>query len=183
MAKKKTKKTKYKINKRLAKQISYSSAKRKRKDIKYIVIHYTAGKNDTAKNEADYFATSNTREAGAHFFVDREGKIYKSVNLNHAAWSVGGNKYPDTEFTGGGKYYGKCTNFNSVSIELCAIADKAPSKEQTKATKWLIHNYIQKYCKNAKKIIRHFDVTGKSCPKRMATKDNKEWKEFKNAIK
>ena len=57
--------------KRLAKSISYNSKKRSRKDVKYIVIHYTGNTGDTAKNNADYYATGNTREAGAHFFVDK----------------------------------------------------------------------------------------------------------------
>ena len=33
-----------------------------------------------------------------------------------AAWSVGGNKYPGTK---GGSVYGKCTNYNSINIEMC----------------------------------------------------------------
>ena len=41
---------KYKIHKKIAKAISYSPVKRARKNVKYIVIHYTGDKNDTAKN-------------------------------------------------------------------------------------------------------------------------------------
>ena len=166
--------------KRLAKKISYSPNKRNRKDVKYIVIHYTAGANDTAKNEVDYFATNNDRQAGAHFFVDREGKIGRSIPMNRTAWAVGGSKYPDTK---GGKYYGKCTNFNSVSIELCAIATRYPSEKQTKAVKKLI-KYIHKHCKNIpqKNVIRHYDVTGKACPSIYAKPNSKKWKEFKKAV-
>ena len=171
--------TKYKVRKKIAKAISYSPVKRARKNVKYIVIHYTGNKNDTAKNNATYFAKSNTREAGAHFFVDRDGKIYKSIPLNRTAWAVGGSKYPGTK---GGSYYNKCRNFNSVSIELCDIADKEPSQKQINAVKWLIKNYIQKYCKNAKTIIRHWDVTGKECPVRMIGVQNKKWNEFKKQI-
>ncbi|MCM1245971.1 MAG: N-acetylmuramoyl-L-alanine amidase, partial [Roseburia sp.] len=67
-----------KINKKLAKSISYGAV-RNRKNVYYIVIHYTGNKKDTAKNNAVYFATSNTRPAGAHFFVDKQGEIWKSV--------------------------------------------------------------------------------------------------------
>lgn len=38
-----------KMYKRMAKSISYSPTKRNRKDVKYIVIHYTGNSNDTAK--------------------------------------------------------------------------------------------------------------------------------------
>ena len=61
--------------KRKAKKVSYGNL-RNRKNIKGIVIHYTSGSKDTAKNECDYFATGNTRNAGAHIFVDYEGVSY-----------------------------------------------------------------------------------------------------------
>lgn len=172
-----------KIHKLLAKKISYdSSKKRSRKNVKYIVIHYTAGSNDTAKNNAAYFANGNTRQAGAHFFVDKAGEVYKSINLNRTAWAVGGAKYADCSKTGGGTYYNKCTNANSVSIELCAYTKGYPSDKQVNACKELV-KYIRKYCPNAKTIIRHFDVNGKSCPGPMAGKDNANWTKFKKAIR
>ena len=169
-----------KMYKRMAKSISYSPTKRNRKDVKYIVIHYTGNSNDTAKNNADYYATGNTRLAGAHFFVDKQGNIARSITLNRTAWAVGGGKYNDCKTTGGGGYYGKCTNFNSVSIELCSSTDKEPySKEQAAAVKRLI-KYIRKYCPNANTVIRHFDVNGKHCPASMM--NEKVWKKFKKAI-
>lgn len=164
---------KFKIHKLLAKSISYGG-KRNLKDIEYIVIHYTGNNNDTAKANASYFANGNTRMAGAHFFVDKKGEVWKSINMNLNAYAVGGayNKLP-----GGGKYYGKCTNSNSVSIELCDCV-KNTNWEQMLATRQLVL-YIQKKCPNAKTIIRHFDVNNKECPLPMMGENNKKWKEFK----
>lgn len=167
-----------KIKRIPAKSISYGS-KRSLKDIFYIVIHFTAGKGDTAKNEGAYFATRNKIKAGAHFFVGQDGTIVKSVNMNRTAWAVGGNKWTDCNKTGGGKYYKICTNANSISIELCDNATKDPSNAQVNATKDLIR-YIRSKCPNAKKIIRHFDVNGKYCPIRMM--NEKKWKAFKVRI-
>ena len=144
-------------------------------DIKYIVIHYTSGDKDTALNEANYFANGNTRKAGAHFFVDQNGVRIKSVAMKNIAWSVGGAKYSDCAKTGGGKLYGKCTNANSVSIELCGNLKRDPSDEQIESVKKVI-NYIRKNCPNAKTIVRHFDVTGKYCPVRMM--EQKKWDDF-----
>lgn len=162
-----------------AKKISYDSSKKRNKktDVKYIVIHYTGNKGDTAENNAKFFATSNTRSAGAHFFVGTKGKVYKSIPMNRTAWAVGG-KYSLNN--GAGSYYGKCTNYNSVSIELCDCVN-GYSVKQAKATKKLI-KYIRKYCPNAKTIIRHWDVNGKQCPLPMVGKNNKMWKKFKNEI-
>jgi N-acetylmuramoyl-L-alanine amidase CwlA len=70
-------------------------------------------------------------------------------------------------------------NANSVSIELCDNLNKDPSSAQIKAVKKCI-KYIRKYCPNATKVIRHFDVTGKHCPARMM--DDKVWKKFLHDI-
>ena len=44
---------------------------------KYIVIHYTGNKTDTAKANANYFRTEN-RGASAHYFVDKN-TVYQVV--------------------------------------------------------------------------------------------------------
>lgn len=165
-----------KMYKRMAKSISFG-AKRKKKNIKYIVIHFTNNIGDTARNNVDFFATGNTREAGAHFFVDSKGNIARSIPMNIIAYAVGGfyNKR-----NGAGTYYKKCTNENSVSIELCNCV-KNFTEAQAKATKKLV-KYIQRYCPNAQVIIRHWDVNGKACPGPMTGKSNKMWKSFLNKI-
>jgi len=155
--------------------VSYADKKRDRKDVKYIVIHNTGNKGDTAVNNGDYFAHGNVRAAGSHFFVDQKGDVVKSINLNRTAFSVGGNKYSDCSVTGGGKLYGEVTNANSVSIELCDIIDKEPSEEMLKAI-WRTIKYIRKYCPNAQTIVRHFDVNGKHCPQKMTDED--AWNKF-----
>ena len=158
-----------------AKPISFSSYERDRDSIEYIVFHYTANEGDTAKNNVDYYANVNQREAGAHFFVDQNGRIGRSIPMNREAWSVGGNRLN----TKGGSCYGKVTNRNSISIELCDIISKSPSDSMVKAVKDLI-KYIQKYCPNAITIVRHYDVTGKLCPASMV--DNDAWYTFLNRI-
>lgn len=164
-----------KINEVWASSHSYGGS-RPYSAIKYIVIHYTGNNGDTAKANANYFKNGNTRSAGAHFFVDQKGNIYQSVKLTKTAWSVGGYF---SHVAGGGTYYKKCMNSNSVSIELCDIAKKSPSDDMIEATKWLI-THIQSCCPNAKTIIRHFDVNNKLCPATMV--NAQKWKNFKDAI-
>ena len=164
------------IMKRKAKPISYGG-KRSCTKIKYIVIHYTGNRGDTAKNNLDFFATSNTREAGAHYFVDSEGKIGESIPISYVAYAVGGF-YSSKH--GAGTYYKKCTNFNSVSIELCNCT-KGVTWEQMLAVRELVQ-YIQTRCPHAKTILRHWDVNGKDCPGPMTGKKNKKWKHLKNKI-
>ena len=146
-----------------AKSLSYGPV-RPYKNVKAIVIHYTGISNDTAINECNYFAHSNTRQAGAHIFVDRAGGICKSVPLSRPAWSVG---ILFTRANGAAKYWGELNNYNTVSIEMCDCAKHDPSKAQIKAIKKAI-KYIRRRCKNATKLVRHWDICGKVCPGRMS---------------
>ena len=144
-----------KIEKIKAKSVSYG-ARRSLSSVKYIVIHYTGNDGDTARNNGIYFRDSNTRSAGAHYFVSQDGSVVESIPMELIAWAVGGN------YGSGAPYYGKCTNNNSVSIELCDNASRGPSTKQTAAVKELVA-YIRKSCQNAYTIVRHYDVNHKSC--------------------
>ena len=171
-------KKKYTIEKIPAKTISYDSKrKRDRNNVYYIVIHYTGCSGDKARSNALFFKNWNTRSAGAHFFVDKEGIIVKSIAMNRTAWSVGGFF---TQANGAGSLYKKATNLNSVSIELCDCV-KGSNEAQEAAVEWLI-KYIRKYCPNATQVIRHWDVNGKCCPAPFTGKTNKKWTKFKNVI-
>lgn len=162
---------------RTARKISYGG-KRDLKDIIAVVIHYTGNKGDTAKNNADYFATSNTRAAGAHIFVDRKGNIAYSIPIGTTAYAVG-SRYSTSN--GAGAYYGRITNANSVSIELCDCATKDPSWEQMIACRKL-YLWLKSECPNIKHVVRHWDVNGKNCPARLAGKNNKKWEHLFNKI-
>ena len=85
---------------------SFNYSSRNGNSVKYIVLHYTANKGDTAKNNVDYFYGGD-RSASAHYFVD-DNSIWQSVEESNAAWSIGD----------GHGIYG-ITNQNSISIEMC----------------------------------------------------------------
>ena len=166
-----------KMTTKYAKSISYGN-KRPLSNIKYIVIHYTGNKGDTAQNNLDYFANVNEKETGAHFFVDKKGKVGKSIAMNRTAWAVGRDYRSGRK--GEATYFGKCTNTNSVSIELCDMCLKT-NWEQMYATRKLV-KYIQSKCPNVKTIIRHWDVNGKDCPAPFTGSGNEKWTEFKRFI-
>lgn len=156
---------------------SYSPKKRKHKDVEYIVLHYTGNVGDTAANNGKYFKTSNTRLAGAHFFVGQDGEIVRSVPMRFTAWSVGATHADQSR--GGGSLFGKCTNYNSVSIEMCDQVNRDASEAQKAAVKWLI-KYIRKRCPNVSTVCRHFDVTGKLCPARYI--EESKWADLKKEV-
>lgn len=60
--------------------------------IQYLVIHYTAGNGDTAKDNCQYFKNNPGLYASAHYFVDETG-WEQSVADADTAWHCGANTY------------------------------------------------------------------------------------------
>lgn len=160
----------------LAHRNNYGSARNLDK-IKYIVIHYTGNDGDHDESNANYF--NAYRGVSAHYFVD-DDSITQSVPDGNVAWAVGGSKWNDCPQTGGGKWYGKCTNNNSISIELCdTVRDgKSGFTEKTlQNAADLAKLLMKKYNISIENVIRHFDVNGKHCPAPMM--NSKVWAAFK----
>ena len=153
-----------KINKKISKYNHYDMNNRK---IKYIVIHWV-GAASSAKNNADYFYSAD-RSASAHYFVD-DKEIWQSVLDKNAAWAVGGGPLdqasPYAKY--GKKYFNKCTNSNSISIEMCCKKNSQGklyiTDETIDLTAELVQMLQKKYSISDKNVIRHFDVNGKLCP-------------------
>lgn len=150
--------------------------RRLRKNIVGVVIHYTSGSKDTARNECDYFATGIDRSASAHIFIDYAGKTGRSVPLNRIAYSVGN---PNGCYKRGG-FYSTLNNANTVSIELCGIANRLASEKQIKATEKVI-KWLKKQCPNLRYIVRHYDIVKKACPLPYV-ENEKEWRKLKNRL-
>lgn len=150
---------------------------RKLSDIKYIVVHFTGNKGDTALNNCKYFQGPN-RHASAHCFIDGSGVVYKSVSLKRVAWAVGGCY---TLKNGAGSKYKVATNANSLSIEMCNCVGGVPA-DVYKDLVWLVTYYMKKYNIDADHVIRHWDVNGKDCPDPWIGKNNKGWNKFKSDI-
>lgn len=166
------------IKKAIANRNNYGG-KRRLNQIKYLVIHYTGNDGDRDESNGRYFQ-NHIVGASAHFFVDGDS-ITQSVPDDHVAWSVGGNKYPGTK---GGKWYGKCTNNNSISIELCDEQKNGRydfSEATLKNAADLTRMLMQKYNISVENVIRHYDVVGKICPAPFVN-DEAAWKAFKGRL-
>lgn len=149
--------------------------------IKYIVWHYTANDGDTDESNAKFFKTKN-RNASAHYFVD-DDSITISVPDTYVAWSVGGSRYSNYKTTGGASLYKICTNTNSINIELCDTVKNGKydvSEKTLNNAIELTRSLMKKYNIPISNVVRHFDVTGKSCPSYYV--DNTEWNKVKNRI-
>lgn len=174
------------IKTNLANRNNYGK-QRKLSNIKYIVIHYTGNDGDSDESNAKFFKRKVTKTS-AHYFVD-DDSITRSVPDDYIAYSVGGKRFTDYKKTGGAKLYLKCTNANSISIELCDSVKNGVIK----ATKKTIDNAIELtkelmkvYNIPSENVIRHFDVNGKHCPAYWCCNmaNDKLWEtEFKSKLK
>ena len=152
------------------------------KRIEYIVIHYT-GAAGSAKNNIEYF-NGGDRQASADFFVGYNGEIWQynpSIDAKYS-WHCGGGR----QSSRGGSFYGKCTNGNSIGIEMCTqqLNGKWIFKDATiNSAAYLVQYLMHLYGIDKSHIIRHFDVTGKKCPGVDGwTEPSNEWDKFKSRI-
>lgn len=150
--------------------------------IKYIVIHYVGSVSSAASNAA-YFA-SKYLGSSAHYFVD-ELSIWQSVDDADIAWHCGGGIQGSSYH----QYYKQCLNSNSIGIEMCVKKDAAGNwyfeSGTIVNTLALVRYLMSKYNVPLENVIRHADVTGKSCPEPYcySAAHDKAWSDFKNQIK
>jgi N-acetylmuramoyl-L-alanine amidase CwlA len=145
----------------------YSRPTTKLKRVKGIVIHYTANPGTSAEDNRNYFeglATSYATSASSHFIIGIKGEIIQCIPLDEIAYAS--NK----------------RNFDTISIECCHPDSTGKFTKETydslvKLTAWL----SGKYDISKKDVIRHYDVTGKNCPKYYV--ENKDaWITLRNDI-
>lgn len=164
--------------------------------IKYIVIHYTAGstsRTGAARNTAAMF--SNPVVGGsADFIVDDTEIVQYSPDIeNNYCWHAG------VDYSGGtAAYWGKCTNADSIGIEICSTNPNYSPSDKANSPKWsftdavvknaaeLVKYLMQKYNIPAENVIRHWDVCHKECPGIIGWNPRSgsevKWQEFKKLI-
>lgn len=145
-----------------------------KRDVSYIVMHYTGNDDDNAENNAKYFS-NNDVDVSAHFFVD-ETRIHQSVELRDEAWHCGAKTY----------YHSKCRNANSFGIEMTTAGNYKISAKTIENSAYLCAYLCEmlgiKSSQVDTYVLRHYDVTHKKCPAQFV--DNaKEWTAFKNKVK
>jgi len=151
--------------------VNYNSAN---KTNKYIVVHYTGNSTDTAYNNTKYFKSVN-RNASANYFVD-DSSIWQCVQDKDIAWHCGDNLKKGS----GGSYYGKCTNRNSIGIEMCCTNYDVSAQTEANTIE-LVKYLMNKYSIPVSNVIRHYDVTNKICPAPMVNNSTR-WDNFKKAL-
>lgn len=145
----------------------YSRPGDKLEGVKGVVIHYTGNPGTTAEQNRSYFASlADTHEthASSNFIIGLEGKILECVPLDEVA------------------YASSQRNIDTLSIEVCHPDEGGEFSETTyasltKLVQWLTDTYHL----SRDQILRHYDVTGKECP-RYYVRNPDAWERFLDGL-
>ena len=119
--------------------------------VNYIAIHYTANPGASAQANRDYFenlAVTHETKVSSHFVIGLEGEVIQCI--------------PTAEMS----YATNSRNVDTISIECCHKVETGAFEQATydsvvKLTAWL----CARFGLTQEQVIRHYDVTGKECPK------------------
>ncbi len=132
-----------------------------------IVVHYTANPGTTAEQNRSYFQNlKDTGEtyASSHFVIGIDGEIVQCVPCNEVA------------------YASNDRNEDTISIECCIPDETGEFSEATyESLVQLVTWLMGRYDLGTDEVIRHYDVTGKECPKYYVEHED-EWYQFKEDL-
>jgi len=127
----------------------FAIKKRKAKQIKFIIFHYTGMKKE---KEAIERLTSMRSKVSSHYLIRYNGEIVIMVPDLYEAWHAGVSSWKNL----------KSLNKHSIGIEISNPGHeynyKKFSKKQNKSIKKLSRFLIKKYKINKKNILGHSDI-------------------------
>lgn len=133
-----------------------------------IVIHYTGNPGTGAIDNRGYFEglkDNPVTYASSHFVVGLEGEIVQCV--------------PTTEIA----YASNERNSDTIAIEVCHPDDTGKFNDNTyESLVWLTGWLCQYLDVSPDNVIRHYDVTGKECPRYFVEHED-AWLTFKEDVR
>lgn len=136
--------------------------------IKNIVVHWIGNAGSTAENNAKYFDSLKDGRgtyASSHYIIGNDGVVIRCVPENEVA------------------YHASKANSYSIGIEVCHPDNTGEYTDSAyNALIELLGDLCNRYkLEPTQAIIRHYDVTGKDCP-RYYVKHFNEWKKLKQDV-
>lgn len=159
----------------------YSRPGKRLSGVNGIVIHYVGNAMTSAKANRDYFESLKTqkngaRYASAHYIVGLTGEIIRCIPETEIAYHAGASSY----VAGIQDKLGSCPNSWTLGIEMCHINSRGDYRKETwESAVMLTGQLLRKYKLTSSRLFRHYDVTGKDCPRAMV-KSELLWKKFKD---
>lgn len=152
-------------------------------EIRAIVIHWVANPNTSSFQNYLYFENKKygfSRHSSAHSIIDLDGSILKIIPENEIAYHSGDEPYNQDTLN---KLNTTYPNKYTYSIEL---THKNWDGELTEDTYHALIEWLAELCTKwgldpQTDIIRHYDVTGKGCPRWFVTYPD-EFKKLKDEV-
>lgn len=151
------------------------------------IVHYTANPHANAEDHQKYFDGSDGgggRYAGAHIFVDKDEAV-EIIPLDEVAYHAN-EKQPKlpTLRASAPFYHEGNANLLTIGIEMCIEKDGNFHPDTVERTRQVVKYLQDKFPQlrdTKNRIVRHYDVTGKNCPKPFV-EDEQKWKAFLSSI-
>ena len=135
--------------------------------VKGIVVHYTANPGSSAMDNRNYFEglkDSHVTQASAHFIVGLKGEIVQCIPTSEIA------------------YASNQRNGDTIAIEVCHPDASGKFNRKTYDSLVRLTAYLMaRFDLDTDQVIRHYDVTGKLCPKYFVEHPD-AWKQFKTDL-
>ncbi len=131
--------------------------------VNYIVIHYTGNPGSTGQGNRNYFESlkdSGETQASSHFVIGLDGEIIQCIPLDEMCYAS--NKRNDDSLAIECCHPDKTGNFTDATYNNCV---------------YLVAALADYYDIDRDHIIRHYDVTGKECPKYFVDHEDR-WEVF-----
>lgn len=124
------------------------------------MIHYVGNPGTTARQNRNWYANPES-EVSSHFLVGLEGEVIQCVPLYEK--SAASNH----------------RNRDTISIEVCHPDKSGKFNDETYAALVELTAWLLETCGlDVDNIIRHYDITGKQCPKYYVINED-SWDAFK----
>lgn len=129
-------------------------------DVQDIVIHYVGNPGTTAEQNRCYYCNPES-SVSSHFLIGLDGEILQCLPLHEKSSAT------------------NWRNADTISIEVCHPDDSGQFTEATYASLVRLTAWLLDACDlEQDHIIRHYDVTGKDCPRYFVTNEQ-AWEQFK----
>ena len=164
----------------------YTRPSIKLKQVKKIVLHWTANPGASAENHQKYFngtAIKSKTYASAHIFVDSKEAIC-IIPLDEVAYHANDHyeRNANGEVFRGIPELTPNANKLSLGVEMCVEKDGSISQSTIQRTAIVIAELCKTYQIDENDIVRHYDVTHKLCPKPFVDHPER-FNEFKEQVK
>ena len=158
------------VDVRLLTPNEYSRPELPLEEVKGIVVHYVGNPCSTALENRNYFESlkdqkgSDATSVSSHFVIGMEGEVIQCIPLYEVA------------------YASNHRNSDTISIECCHPDTTGKFYDSTYTSAVNLCAYLcREFELEAEAVIRHYDVTGKACPKYF-TDHEEEWEKFQKDV-